>query len=190
MSLRHAILGLLAVGPASGYELTKQFDLSLANVWSARHSQIYPELQRMAAAGWVVAGDEGARGRKEYEITGEGRVELRRWLVSPLPERTQRSELLLRVFCLWTLSDAEAEAFLADAASRAAEIRSRLTDLDAAVPWDESRSDLMGRLVLEHGLRVADTVAEWAEWAAIQLRAGHDATSLTDRMQRRRTQQR
>ena len=65
MSLRHALLGLLADKAASGYELTKQFELSLANVWSASHSQIYPELQRMAERGWVVAGDEGARGRRD-----------------------------------------------------------------------------------------------------------------------------
>ena len=35
MSLKHALLGLLADAPASGYELTKQFELSLANVWNA-----------------------------------------------------------------------------------------------------------------------------------------------------------
>ena len=181
MSLRHAILGLLAGGPASGYELTKQFDLSLANVWSARHSQSYPELQKMAAAGWVEAGDEGARGRKEYEITADGRAELERWLTSPLPERTQRNELLLRVFFLWTLPDEEAERFLLDAAARAREIHQRLDALDVAVPWDDTRSDLMGRLVLEQGLRVAATIAEWANWAAGQIHEGNDALHLTDR---------
>ncbi len=181
MSLRHAILGLLAGGPASGYELTKQFDLSLANVWSARHSQIYPELQKMAAAGWVVVGEEGARGRKEYEITAVGRAELERWLTSPLPERTQRNELLLRVFFLWTLREEDAERFLVDAAARAREIHARLDALDVAIPWDDTRSDLMGRLVLEQGLRVATAIADWADWAAEQIRAGHDALHLTDR---------
>ncbi|MBA3728896.1 MAG: PadR family transcriptional regulator, partial [Actinobacteria bacterium] len=44
MSLRHALLGLLAERPMSGYDLTKVFDSSLAYVWSAKHSQIYPEL--------------------------------------------------------------------------------------------------------------------------------------------------
>lgn len=33
MSLRHAVLGLLAESPASGYDLMKMFNASLANVW-------------------------------------------------------------------------------------------------------------------------------------------------------------
>jgi PadR family transcriptional regulator AphA len=43
MSLRHAVLGLLAYEPATGYELAQQFDTSLAYAWHASHSQIYLE---------------------------------------------------------------------------------------------------------------------------------------------------
>jgi DNA-binding PadR family transcriptional regulator len=35
MSLRHALLGLLANRTASGYDLMKLFGTSLANVWPA-----------------------------------------------------------------------------------------------------------------------------------------------------------
>jgi len=48
MSLRHALLGLLADGPASGYDLMKVFDRSLAFVWPATQSQLYGELNRLA----------------------------------------------------------------------------------------------------------------------------------------------
>ena len=44
MSLRHALLGLLAEHPASGYDLLKQFEGSLAFVWPATQSQLYTEL--------------------------------------------------------------------------------------------------------------------------------------------------
>src|SRR5438093_632739 len=50
MSLRHALLGLLADHPMTGYDLTRTFDRSLANVWPASHSQIYPELARLSGA--------------------------------------------------------------------------------------------------------------------------------------------
>ena len=43
MSLRYAVLGLLARRPSTGYELTQTFDRSLRTSWHARHSQIYPE---------------------------------------------------------------------------------------------------------------------------------------------------
>lgn len=187
MSLKHALLGLLAKGPASGYELTKEFELSLANVWSAKHSQIYPELRKMADEGWLAVGEEGSRGRKEYEITDAGRAELRRWLVEVRPERGGRNETMLRVFFLWTLSPDEAAEYLdaeVDAANRGVE---HLRWIDEVVPWDDTGADLMGRLALEQGLRATRGHAEWAEWAAAQIRAGHDATTLDRRARRPRT---
>jgi len=190
MSLRHALLGLLADKPASGYELTKQFELSLANVWSARHSQIYPELQRMAERGWVVAGDEGARGRRDYAITADGRSELHRWLTSERPDRSNRNEAMLRVFFLWTLDADEALTFLEREADAYRAGHSALERLDAAIPWDDSGSDRMGRIALEQGIRWAAMMADWADWATAQLRAGHDATTLTDRHRRRPSKRR
>jgi len=37
MSLRHAVLGLLAEGPASGYDLAQRFQQVLGAVWPAKH---------------------------------------------------------------------------------------------------------------------------------------------------------
>ncbi len=183
MSLKHALLGLLAKGPSSGYELTKEFELSLANVWSAKHSQIYPELRKMADKGWLTVGEEGARGRKEYAITDEGRAELRRWLVEDEPDRVGRSEWMLRIFFLWTLSPDEAADYLDAEATAAKRGTAHLESIDAVVPWDATGSDLMGRLALEWGLRSTRCQLEWAQWAAAQIRAGHDATTLNDRLE-------
>jgi PadR family transcriptional regulator, regulatory protein AphA len=98
MSLRHAILGLLARKPSTGYELAQMFDLSLRTVWYARHSQIYPELARLGSAGYVEVVKEGARGSKTYGLTETGRDELRRWLVEEDPDRSQRNESAVRLF--------------------------------------------------------------------------------------------
>ena len=46
MSLRHALLGLLAEGPASGYDLARRFQEGLNSVWPAQHPQIYSELEK------------------------------------------------------------------------------------------------------------------------------------------------
>lgn len=59
MSLRHALLGLLSERPASGYDLLKRFETSLANVWPATQSQMYTELSKLAAAGLISASAEG-----------------------------------------------------------------------------------------------------------------------------------
>src|SRR4051812_46689527 len=105
MSLRHAMLGLLAAEPATGYELTRKFDKSLRNAWHASHSQIYPELAKLEDEGMVEVVAEGARKSKTWALTDAGRQELRHWLVEVEPSRQQRSESALRAFLAPRLLD-------------------------------------------------------------------------------------
>jgi len=74
VSLRHAALGLLSRGPASGYDLLKLFEASMANVWPATQSQLYGELNKLADAGLIEVAQVGPRGRKEYALTGAGKT--------------------------------------------------------------------------------------------------------------------
>src|SRR5690349_10259588 len=97
MSLRHALLGLLVDRSASGYDLLKLFNTSLANVWPATQSQIYTELHKLAEAGLIVVAAEGPRGRKQYALTDDGLAELRHWLTETEPQHNHRIEVLLRV---------------------------------------------------------------------------------------------
>jgi PadR family transcriptional regulator AphA len=112
MSLRHAVLGLLATQPSTGYELTNRFDVSLANAWHASHSQIYPELARLEEAGMVEVVGEGARNSRTFGITPAGREELRRWLVETEPNRAQRNETAVRWFLIALLDPADRRAVL------------------------------------------------------------------------------
>src|SRR5579871_3805974 len=99
MSLRHALLGLLAEEPASGYDLTRKFERVLQRyAWHAHNSQIYPELKQLAADGFVTAAEKGPRGRRTYAITESGLTELRRWMLSPPSVFTVRNEFVLRLF--------------------------------------------------------------------------------------------
>lgn len=111
MSLRHALLAMLAERPKSGYELTKEFDREMGNVWAARHSQIYPELAKLLAGGLIQLDDEGPRGRKSYRITPDGRREAIAWLRDS-DDRTVRNEALLKMFFLELLSPDEQRALL------------------------------------------------------------------------------
>jgi DNA-binding PadR family transcriptional regulator len=169
MSLRHAVLGLLTERPASGYDLMKLFETSLANVWPATQSQVYGELGKLAAAGLLTVSAEGPRGRKEYAVTEAGRAELHHWLVETEPDRVRRSETMLRVFFLGLMTDAEATAFLGVEAARAAEEGAALRELERSVDWGEDPLSVHGRLALEYGLRLAATQEEWARWAAGQI---------------------
>ena len=110
MSLRYAVLGLVARRPSTGYELTQTFDRSLRTSWHARHSQIYPELAKQAGAGLVEVIGHGARRSKTYAITDAGRAELRQWLVEAQPDRSQRSESGLRLFLTPLLDPADRQS--------------------------------------------------------------------------------
>lgn len=165
MSLRHALLGLLDGHPASGYDLMKLFDTSLANVWPATQSQLYGELNRLSTAGLIEVAAEGPRGRKEYTITEGGREELRRWLAEPFTPQPVRSDTLLRCFFLGLLPPGEAEAQLARQEDAAAARLEALENLQTTVEWGDDVLSVNGRLVLEYGLRQAAMHRDWARWA-------------------------
>lgn len=166
MSLRHGLLGLLAEGPASGYDLTKRFEELLGAVWPAKHPQIYGELARLLDEGFIELDSEGARARKVYRLTDAGDHELHRWLLSA-PDHTLRYEPLLRSFFFWRLSPAElvqtatAEGdhyrALRDTYRRIAEAKDESGH--AATPQGRSV-----RLTLEAGIRMYDALAGWADW--------------------------
>ena len=82
MSLRHALLTALIEKPASGLELAKRFDRSIAYFWSATHQQIYRELAKMEAEGLIESTpEENARGvKKIHTVLTKGRKELKRWV--------------------------------------------------------------------------------------------------------------
>ncbi len=172
MSLRHALLGLLEDGPASGYELTGRFERSLRKyAWTAQQSHIYPELKRLAGDGLITIADEGARGRRTYALTATGRDELRRWLTSPIKQRAIRDEQVLRMCLLSALDIPEARAlvqqYLDEATREMAELRSITEDADAgAHPRGQLR---FGRLAAEYGVHQYRALQQWAEWALRQL---------------------
>ncbi|MEU8356124.1 PadR family transcriptional regulator [Nonomuraea sp. NPDC048882] len=170
MSLRHAVLGLLSEGPASGYDLLKLFDVSLANVWPATQSQLYTELGKLAEAGLVDVTAQGPRGRKEYTITEAGLAELRHWITDVEPTRVVRSDMLLRVFFLAQVSPEQARSYLRRQAELAAKQLEHLASIRAFVESGEDNLSVYGRLALEYGRRLAESQGEWAEWAEGRIR--------------------
>ncbi|WP_285244088.1 PadR family transcriptional regulator [Pseudarthrobacter sp. fls2-241-R2A-127] len=99
MSLRYALLALLTVEPMTGYDLSKRFESSVAYVWHAPDSQIYPELRRMERDG-LLTGEEipwGPNSRKtQYRITAAGIAALREWMNTPLEYSRERDPVHLK----------------------------------------------------------------------------------------------
>lgn len=170
MSLRHALLGLLSERPASGYDLLKRFETSLANVWPATQSQMYTELTKLAEAGLITVSAAGARGRKEYTLTDEGLVELRHWLTRTAPQRNTRSDILLRVFFLDVITPDQARDYLTGLMEMSEQEYEALRRLADSIEWGDDPLSVNGRIALEYGLRFNAMRREWARWAAGQIR--------------------
>lgn len=99
MSLRHALLAILTAEPMTGYDLVKYFDGTVAYVWSAPHSQIYPELRRMERDGLVDVDvvPRGERAEKRvYVINDTGITELKDWLSKIAGYQPERDPYRLR----------------------------------------------------------------------------------------------
>jgi PadR family transcriptional regulator AphA len=110
MSLKHAILGFLALSPMSGYDLKKAFDQSVRHFWPANQSQIYRTLAELDEQGWVtkeIIPREDRLDMKVYSTSAAGLAELRRWLSTPLSPQDTREPFLIQIFFGGQLTDAE-----------------------------------------------------------------------------------
>jgi DNA-binding PadR family transcriptional regulator len=159
MSLRHAVLGLLAVQPTTGYDLAQKFDVSMANAWYASHSQIYPELARLHDEGMVEVVGEGPRRSRTWGVTDGGRDELRRWMLETEPVRTQRSETGVRWFVMALLEPADRRAALERELAFAGAEADRLREIAARVDALPGPHPFRGTLDL--GLRVNAVMTDW-----------------------------
>ena len=163
-TLGHALLGVLAEGPRTGYALVRHLAQSVAYAWPASHSQVYPELARLREAGLIRETGAAPRGGRVYEITGAGLAEVRRWLRETEPSRTVRNEAVLRLFFLWLLEPKEAEAYLRGEAEQA---RATLEELERIAEQEDPDTPKTRayRTALELGLHTARARLAWAEEA-------------------------
>jgi DNA-binding PadR family transcriptional regulator len=94
------VLGMLSLGPRSGYDIKTVVDRSTRFFWAASYGQIYPELRRLEKEGLIHGEDapNGARSRRVYELTKAGRDALREWLLGSTVTIEYRDESLLRLF--------------------------------------------------------------------------------------------
>lgn len=98
---RHAILGVLAFEPSTGYEIKKLLTETTAHFWKESYGQIYPMLETLAAEGCIEVAERKTDGRESirYRILPPGIEELKGWIRSPqFQMRPGRHELLLKLF--------------------------------------------------------------------------------------------
>src|SRR5438128_11022545 len=86
MSIKYAILGLLADRPLHGYELKAAYEAELVPATQLNYGQVYTTLERLARDGLVaheVVSQTERPDKKVYALTREGRRALQEWLATP-----------------------------------------------------------------------------------------------------------
>lgn len=98
----YALLGVLSLGPHSGYEIKKLIEHSLAHFWQEGYGQIYPNLKRLVdreLATVQLERQEGKPDKKVYTITTLGKTRLQEWLQAPIAQLPkEKHEILLKLF--------------------------------------------------------------------------------------------
>src|SRR5260370_37677846 len=95
------ILGMIAFGKRTGYDIKAFVDKTTRYFWAASYGQIYPELKRLEDQGLVRGRSEpsGGRARTVYELTEAGAAALEDWLASDEEDLYEvRDEGMLKLF--------------------------------------------------------------------------------------------
>ncbi|HEY5161013.1 MAG TPA: PadR family transcriptional regulator [Gaiellaceae bacterium] len=96
----YLVLGWLAYGPATSYDLKRRSANSVGYFWEFPHSQLYAEPARLTKLGLLEEKRElTGRRRHVYSITDTGRQALEDWLREPSSEEPQIRDIgLLKLF--------------------------------------------------------------------------------------------
>ena len=155
MALREAVLAALLEGEASGYELAKRFDVSVANFWSATPQQLYRELDALERDGLLearVVEQERRPNKRVFTLSEAGLRELHAYTVRPARPMALRDDLVVK---LQAVDVGDAAAVRSSIAVRLEHARAKLGR------YERLREQLLAGRSEEHFLRETDRVGPY-----------------------------
>jgi len=172
---RYTVLGVLTLGPRSGYDIKKFVEESINYFWRESFGQIYPALKQLASEGLVSGEEAGSTegpNRVVYSITESGRRELRTWLREPHEPEVPRVELLLKLFFGPQVSP---DVNLEHIARERDQVAESLAALEEIAAWlREERSSTPGfpyyMLTVRQGILSYEARLAWCDDAARTIR--------------------
>lgn len=168
-----AVLGLVAIRPASGYDLFTFADRTIAYFWAIPRSQVYRELSRLEGLGLISGthvSQRSAPDKRVYEISEAGRAALVEWVETPtLPARRSKNGFLLKVFMA---RHARPESIQPLLASFRQSVQLERDDLHAIVNQLAGRPRArFGQLTARWGVLQAEASLAWLDEAETLLSA-------------------
>lgn len=190
MSIKFAILGILAERDLHGYELKSSFDEKVGEFWSLNYGQIYSTLDRLEKEE-LVTHDRHAQDkrpdRKIFSITPQGRKELEDWLSTPFSKvRALRDEFFVKLVFMDKSSPVPIMELIEKQKVLHLKHMNRLTHRKVALK-KKSRSldDLTTELLIDAGLFHAEADIKWLGLCELKIKATFESNPpLQGRMSR------
>jgi len=175
--LREALLGLLAIRPMTGYDLSRSYRRALQQIWYAPLGQVYPTLRKMKRDGLLRVSVKVQRhrpNRKIYSLTAEGRKLLALWLAQTTALPRMHHEFIHKLFLLGNASPADrgtwVEAYIKRCREWALDLRRAETMLEPSLHGPNAESAWFQMLSLRHLCRIVECEAESADQIAEEIR--------------------
>ena len=165
MSVKHALLGLLAQRPRHGYELHQAFEAMVGGKdnWEVKPAQVYTTLSRLEKGGFVVQDSieqDGGPEKVIYSVTEAGLVELQDWLSQPVKTQHQRDEFFLKlVLSLVSEGSRPTKMIYTQRASLFQELHDLTAQREAADP----KSELAYILLMDQAIMRVEADLRWLD---------------------------
>lgn len=163
---KYAILGLLASGPRSGYDIKKAVDRSIGFFWNENFGHLYPILGRMEREGLVTMklDEEGAGPvKKLYALTPRGRKEFIAWLRAPVEEQPLRNELLLKIFFSGQIGADAVVGMMRAEKEKNEELIAVFREIRAGISGMHSKDVPYWDITLDFGIRKSEMTIAWCD---------------------------
>ncbi len=165
MSVRHAMLGLLAQRPRHGYELRAAFQALVGGEenWDVKPAQIYTTLARLEQGGLVVEDgirQDGGPEKRIYALTPAGRAALQEWFAGGADSGRQHDEFFLKL--MLGLVSGIAEPFHLIHTQRA-HLFQELHDMTAQRSQADPDRELAGILLLDKAIMHLEADLRWLD---------------------------
>lgn len=161
-------MGVLAEGPAHGYDLKRAYDSRFPGAKPLAYGQVYASLSKLEKDGYVEVAETSSDGgpeRTAYALTSAGEASLREWLGQTEAAGPYAADNLVRKTVTALKLGADAAGFLQ---------RQRATHLAAMkelVDLQLKAADAASSIAIDHTIFHLDADLRWLETAAARVAA-------------------
>ena len=169
------MLGVLAYGPATGYEIRKLLSETTSHFWKESYGQIYPALEQLRDEGLIeeTAHETSGRETRRFAILPAGEAALREWIRGPeIQLKPGRNELLLKLFFARSTDAPYLVSQVESYHRMIVELRETYRGFTAETDSDDIPHDAQALIgtTIDYGIAAAEMQMQWCERTLTMLR--------------------